>query len=276
VRRSLLLLAFATVASTAAAKSSNPAFLGIGMEDIGGTRGIGPCMVTNVESGTGAEHAGLRSGDLLLKLDGKLIANCDVLVAQIQARQPGDEIALDVQRTTIASSTIVVTARLSSRDELLRRKFVGQPVPGARLVNVDDRTPANLAAPRWKTTILGWFSTGCDGCERIFTDVARRARKITRGTPVQVLAASAGDERKSIAENLDLLELHARRLEVPLLVSDAETYNQFTFKDRDRIHFMVIDSRGIVQYVAPIAPDADDVEAMLDELHAAAEQASRR
>ena len=38
---------------------------------------------------------------------------------------------------------------------------------------------------------------------------------------------------------------------------------------------MVVDCRGIVQFVAPIAPDSDDLDAALDELLAAAEQAAR-
>ena len=36
---------------------------------------------------------------------------------------------------------------------------------------------------------------------------------------------------------------------------------------------MVIDCRGVVRFVAPIAPDADDLDAALDEVLAAAEQA---
>jgi hypothetical protein len=46
-------------------------------------------------------------------------------------------------------------------------------------------------------------------------------------------------------------------------------------KDIDRVHFMVIDGHGTVQYVAPIAPSSDDTRAALDELYAAAEQTAR-
>jgi hypothetical protein len=37
---------------------------------------------------------------------------------------------------------------------------------------------------------------------------------------------------------------------------------------------MVIDAAGIVQYVTPLVPDADDQPAVLDELEAAVEQAA--
>jgi len=43
--------------------------------------------------------------------------------------------------------------------------------------------------------------------------------------------------------------------------------------DDDRVYFFVIDCRGVVQLVAPIAPDADDIDASADEVAAAAEQA---
>jgi hypothetical protein len=47
-------------------------------------------------------------------------------------------------------------------------------------------------------------------------------------------------------------------------------------KDIDRVHFMVLDCRGEVAYVAPIVPNTDDTSAVLDELYAAAEQTARR
>ncbi|MBA3392547.1 MAG: PDZ domain-containing protein [Deltaproteobacteria bacterium] len=263
----------------ASAKSSNPAFLGIGMEDTGGATGVGPCQVKNVEAGTGAAASGLQQEDVLLALDGKPVANCDSLVAMIQMRVPGDVIKLDVRRLNIrtnAATAVVIKARLSSRDELLRQRLVGQPLPAATFVNVADRTPTELGDARTRTTIVGWFSSACDGCERVFADIARRSRSITRGAPLQIFGATAGDDGRTLSDNLELLTHHARRFDVPLLVTDADTFGRFTFRDRDRIHFMVVDCRGIVQYVAPIAPDADDTEAMLDELYAAAEQASRR
>ena len=46
--------------------------------------------------------------------------------------------------------------------------------------------------------------------------------------------------------------------------------------DRERLGVIVIDGRGTVQYVGPIAPNSDDTDAVLDELFAAADQAARR
>ena len=85
-----------------------------------------------------------------------------------------------------------------------------------------------------------------------------------------------GATRPPLSDNIDELKPIATALDVPLLVGDTETFQRFSITDVDRVFFMVIDCRGIVSYVAPIAPDADDLDAALDELYAAAEQASRR
>ncbi len=65
-------------------------------------------------------------------------------------------------------------------------------------------------------------------------------------------------------------------LDVPLALADRAVFEELTVPDSERISFLVIDCRGVVQYVAPIAPNGDDTDAAIDELFAAAEQASRR
>jgi hypothetical protein len=171
-----------------------------------------------------------------------------------------------------------VQARLLSRDEVLRRRFGGLPVPSTRLVRVDDTATVDLSTPRRFATIIGWYPTSCDGCEAVFGKVARWSRDNAKALTVTVAAATAGDlrMRKSVEENVKALQPQQRRLDVPLLVADAETYEHFAIGDGDRIQFMVIDARGIVHYAAPVIPSSDDAEAALDELYAAAEQAARR
>jgi hypothetical protein len=261
------------VASTAAAKPSNPAFLGIGMSDAGPARGVGPCHVTSITPDTGAQRAGLRIGDVIVRIDGKNIGNCDVLVALIQSRAPGEIVEIDVDR---AGLTKRVKAQLLSRDEILRRRFVGQPVPGARLTRVDNRTEVTLDAQRTKTTIVGWYSTSCGGCSNLFRQVDALTRKGTRGAPVIAFGATTMNPNKSPEDALAEVQSTARMLDVPLLLAESETFKEFSIGDTARVHFMVIDCRGSVQSVAPIAPDGDDIDAALDELYAAAEQAAWR
>jgi membrane-associated protease RseP (regulator of RpoE activity) len=266
------------VASTASAKSSNPAFLGVQMDDVGGARGSGPCRVSGVTKDSAAEAAGLRSEDIFVSMDAKPIGNCDSLVSAIQAKAPGDVVKLVVNRG--GPTNVTIHATLTVRDEILRKRFGGLPVPTTKLVRIDDRTEVDLSALRRQTTVVGWYPTNCDGCDRIFTEVAKWSRLERQGktNPIKVAAATAGDLRmaRTVKDNLEMLKYEGAKLDVPLLVADSETYKDFALGDGDRVHFMLIDCRGIVQYSTFVVPTADDVDAMLDELFAAAEQASRK
>jgi hypothetical protein len=257
-------------------KASNPAFLGVGMSDSGGTPGAGPCTITSIEPGSGAEAASLQPGDVFVRLDGAPIPSCDTLLSQITARTPGTVVHLEVRRR---EHPLKLKAELRTRDEVLRRRLVGQPLPPTELLRVDDGTALDLGAVK-RTTIVGWFPTNCASCDTVLGAVARWSRereRKDRRAPITVLAATADlSGHRTAAETREQLKPAQRTLEVPLLATDSEIYGRFAMRDGDRVHFMVIDCRGVVQYVAPIVPNTDDTSAVLDELYAAAEQTARR
>jgi len=266
-----MLVMTAAVAPTSAKgkpRSSNPAFLGVGMQDAGT---IGPCEIGTVTKDSGAQVAGLRAGDVFVAIDGTAVGSCDSVITLIQTHEPGDLTKIEVRRGGVSTT---IPAKLLSRAEVMRQRFVGQPIPMTTLIRVDDLTAGDLSS-RGKTTIVGWFDQkNCVGCETVFGSIAQWQKK-TRSA-ISVLGATAGDIRKSVPENLETLKQYQRGLDVPLLVADQDTFADLAITDPDRIHFMVIDCRGVVQYAAPLAPEADDTAAVLDELYAAAEQASRR
>jgi len=272
----LLLLCAASPAS--ANKASNPAFLGVGMEDSGGARGAGPCTITSVEPGSGAEAAALQPGDAFERLDGTPILSCDALVSQITARTPGTIIQLEMRRR---EQPLKLKAELLTRDEILRRRLVGQPLPSTELLRVEDGATVDLGAAK-RATIVGWFPASCGGCDAVLGAVARWSRerereRKERRAPVDVLAVTADLSGRRMATELrESLRPVQRALDVPLLAADMDVYTRFAVKDGDRVYFMVIDCRGAVQYVAPIVPNTDDTGAVLDELYAAVEQTARR
>jgi putative serine protease PepD len=61
-----------------------------------------------VRSGTPAERAGLRSGDVVTAVDGKKVTTTAQLQAAIDAKQPGDTIELTYKRDD-KSKTVQVT-----------------------------------------------------------------------------------------------------------------------------------------------------------------------
>ena len=76
------------------------------------TRGVYLSGADSVAVGSPADRAGLRSGDVITKIDGHEIRTFDDLSGTITAHKPGDTIQLEIVR---AGKTITVSVTLASR-----------------------------------------------------------------------------------------------------------------------------------------------------------------
>jgi len=239
-------------ATASAAPPSNPAFLGIKM--LGGPAAEPGCIVDDVTPGGAAEAAHVRKHDVILALDDVRTGDCTELTAQIIAHQPGDNVKLDILRR---AATVQLNLRLRSRAEVLQRKFVGAPLQ-LDVGDAGDAHPFDLAQLRGETRVLAWFGPSCDGCADLIEKVASKAKVI----------AVTHDEQKE----LERARLSAK-LGVPVAIVSVKEFDDSAMNEDDRAYFMVIDCRGIVRFVLPIVPDADDADAAVDEVLAAVEQA---
>ncbi len=84
------------------------AFLGVRLEDAAS----GGARIATVTSGSPADDAGLKAGDVVTAFDGKSIANSEELTAAVGAKQPGDKVRITVKRD---GSTKTLTATLGTR-----------------------------------------------------------------------------------------------------------------------------------------------------------------
>ena len=84
------------------------AYLGVSLEDDGVAR------LVNVVAGSPAAQAGLRTGDVVTEVDGEAIETGDQLREAIDAKKPGDELELKVQR---GEDERDVTVELGTRPE---------------------------------------------------------------------------------------------------------------------------------------------------------------
>jgi putative serine protease PepD len=70
--------------------------LGVGVENVSATEeepfATDGAAVTQVSEGTGAQEAGLETGDVVTKVDGQIITGADSLVATIRSYRPGDKV----------------------------------------------------------------------------------------------------------------------------------------------------------------------------------------
>ncbi len=85
--------------------------LGISVGDA--TTGAGALLGT-VNPGGAAERAGLRSGDVVIKVGARQIENADALVATIRSSRPGDQVTLTYVRDGRTATTTVTLAESSS------------------------------------------------------------------------------------------------------------------------------------------------------------------
>jgi putative serine protease PepD len=100
----------AELAKLESGQSVRHAFLGVSTtESVGGTAGA---LVASVKSGSPADSAGIRGGDVITNVDGKAVHGSGDLVAAIAAREPGESVRLTVRR---GSDTHTLSARLATQ-----------------------------------------------------------------------------------------------------------------------------------------------------------------
>src|SRR4030043_1409781 len=99
-------------------------------------------LVGQVYPGTGAEKAGLTSGDIIKSGDDKLIKNVSELVKEIQKKKVGQKLKLGIVRDGKAMTIEITTSAMPDKAELQKEKE-GEEKLGAR---VQELTP-ELAAP---------------------------------------------------------------------------------------------------------------------------------
>jgi len=84
-------------------------YLGIAVEDATGGSGA---QIGTVRSGSPAANAGLKTGDVIVTVDGTKVANANQLTAVVAEHQPGDKLHITIQRN---GSTLTLDATLGTR-----------------------------------------------------------------------------------------------------------------------------------------------------------------
>ncbi|MFG1877814.1 S1C family serine protease [Sphaerisporangium sp. NPDC049003] len=84
------------------------AFLGVNLADAtGDAQGA---VIGSVQSGSPADQAGLKAGDLITKIDGKPVAGADTVVGAVRGYQPGTKVTLTYVRDGSTSTATVTLA----------------------------------------------------------------------------------------------------------------------------------------------------------------------
>lgn len=256
-------LGLAAGSASAEPRASNPAFIGIKMNPMG----FG-CQVADVVAGGPAKDAGIRALDLILTIDDVSLAGqnaCDTLLKTITSHAPGDTVRLEIHRVM---DNVKLEVTLSTRAEVLHHRFVGHRLGSATLSDADDpRTTTELDDLRGHVTVLGWFHADtCVNCGSVFDRVRDGLRERLHGEDMPTILAVT----PTVKDPQALRKMFTSSVKLVTAPEDAVLEGELL--EGDRIHFLILDARGIVQLVSPIAPDSDDLDAALDEVLAACEQ----
>jgi serine protease Do len=158
--------------------------LGIGLQDVGqdfadSFKLDSPdgALVRNVERGSAADKAGLKSGDVIRKVNGQTIVSGGDLSAMVAVAKPGDRVALDVWRD---GKTIQVNATLANAND--------KP----------DRTGRDNLAGGDNGAKLGLSLRQLDPMERRQSGIANGLLIEDAGGPAQVAGIQPGDVLLSV------------------------------------------------------------------------------
>ena len=115
-------------------------------------------LVAQVYPGTGAEKAGLSSGDIIRSVDDKPVKNVNELVKEIQKKKVGQTVRLAIIRDGKPTTIEVTTTAMPEKAELAKEKEEGGKM-GAR---VQDLTPQLSARYRISGIKYGVVVTGVE------------------------------------------------------------------------------------------------------------------
>ncbi len=101
-------------------------------------------LVAQIHPGTGAEKAGLTSGDIIKSVDDKAIKNVNELIKEIQKKKVGQKVKLSVVRDGKPTTLEVTTSAMPDKPEAMKEKEIEEKL-GAR---VQELTPQVAARYR--------------------------------------------------------------------------------------------------------------------------------
>jgi M6 family metalloprotease-like protein len=181
-----------TIKKAAIAQVGSPGYLGVLVEEKGGK-----LIVGDVEAGSPAEAAGLKTGDVVAKVDGKTVKSSDVFRSLLQVKASGESVTLTIKRgkeSTDLSATLMATSRVMQPGQ--KRAVLGVQAEdadeGIAIKSVAAGTPAEKAGLKMGDTILKIDGKPINLAARL-NDITTQHRP---GDTLTLLVLPKGDENE--------------------------------------------------------------------------------
>jgi peroxiredoxin len=209
--------------------------------------------VTDVFDDTPASMCGLQAGDEIIGVGLADVHGSEQLITVVKAYDVGDKVTVTyVRGGGVKRCKARLTQKIDDPTELLHRRVVDRAIPPFALRRVSDGTTVDDLAIRGRVTVLALFTTSCDDCATVITDLAEKA--VGDLTHVDLLAVSNSDA--------DTIKAYVQRVGLTAEVaSDEGDLVAKYLGAQDEVTILVIDHKGVVKFAASGAgPDATHLD----------------
>ena len=209
--------------------------------------------VTDVFDDTPASLCGLQAGDEIIGLGRADVHGTQELQLVVGAHDVGDKVKVTfVRGGEVKSCRAKLTNRIDDPTELLHRRVVDRPIPPFTLTRLSDGTMVDDLTVRGRVTVLALFTTSCDDCATVITELAENA--VGDLTHVDLIAVSNA--------GADTIEAYVQRVGLTAEVATDEGDLVAKYLGaQDEVTILVVDHKGVVKFAASGAgPDATHLD----------------